>query len=132
MKFTLAYKTYNFSLNLKACKSFSEQTGKDLNHTLLRFLDACRESGEQSTIKRLNTLFGLESFDVIAKLLHCLVEQEDNSIPLAEIEDGMFRVGWMPSDKDDDKCEPWPLVVVMIATSVSEYYSKLDKKKAIT
>lgn len=77
-------------------------------------------------------LFGLESFAIVAKMIHCLVKQEDKSVPLAEIEDAMFRVGWMPTDEDGDMCEPWPLVVVMIATDVSEYYSALDKKKVTT
>ena len=74
----------------------------------------------------------METFDVIAKLFHCLIVQENKSIPLAEIEDSMFRVGWMPTDSDTDMCEPWPMVVTKLATDVSAYYSDLDKKKVIT
>lgn len=132
MQFNLCYKQYDYKLNLAACKSFYEQTGKDLNYTLLRYLEACRDGEKQTVITRLTALFGLESFDVIAKLFHCLVKQEDKSIPLIEIEDAMFRVGWMPTDEDGDMCEPWPFVVAMLATDVSEYYSKLDKKKVTT
>lgn len=129
MQFDLCYKQYEYKLNLAACKSFYEQTGKDLNYTLLRYLEACRDGSTLDAAKRLNILFGLESFDVIAKMLHCLVKQEDKSIPLIEIEDAMFRVGWMPTIEDGDQCEPWPLVVALIATDVSDYYANLDKKK---
>ena len=132
MTIKLCYKEYDYKVNLGACKSFYEQTGKDLNFTLLRFLDACRVSGGEPTENRLTTMFGLESFSVIAKLFHCIIKQKQKDIPLAEIEDAMFRVGWMPTDEDSDLCNPWPLVVVSVATEVSEYYSALDKKKAIT
>jgi len=132
MQFNLCYKQYNYKLNLAACKSFYEQTGKDLNYTLLRYLEACRDGSNNDVVSRLRVLFGLESFAIIAKLLHCLVAQEDKSIPLIEIEDAMFRVGWMPTDSDGDMSEPWPLVVAMLATDISEYYANLDKKKVTT
>jgi hypothetical protein len=132
MQFNLCYKQYDYKLNLAACKSFYEQTGKDLNYTLLCYLEAARETVKLNTVSRLRHFFGLESFDVIAKMLHCMIKQEDKSIPLAEIEDAMFRVGWMPTDEDGDMCEPWPLVVMLVATQVSEYYSEMDKKKVTT
>ena len=74
----------------------------------------------------------MESTDVAAKLFHCLIVQEDKSIPLAEIEDAMFRVSWMPTDNDTDMCEPWPMVMLQLAIDVSSYYAELDKKKVIT
>ena len=132
MKITLCYKEYQCKLNLAACKSFYEQTGKDLNHTLLRYLELCRDTEEKSTMVRMREMFGLESFDVIAKLLTCVINQKDESIPLAEIEDSMFRVGWMPSDNDTGMCNPWPLVVTQLASDVSGYYAALDKKKVTT
>lgn len=132
MQFNLCYKQYDYKLNLAACKMFYEQTGKDLNYTLLRYLEACRETVKLDTVSRLRHFFGIEDFETIAKLIHCLIKQEQKDIPLAEIEDAMFRVGWMPTDKDGDLCEPWPMVIIQIATQVSSYYSELDKKKVIT
>lgn len=132
MEFNLCYKSYPCKLNLAACKSFYEQTGKDLNYTLLRYLEAARETVGMDVTSRLRHFFGLEDFAVIAKLFHCVVMQENKSIPLPEIEDGMFRVGWMPTDDDGDNCEPWPMVVIRLATDVSEYYAELDKKKVST
>ena len=125
----LCYKEYAYKVNLGACKKFYEQTGKDLTYTLMKYLDACRSTAKMPAAERLTHFFGIESFEVVSKLFHCLITQEDKSLPLAEIQDGMFRVGWMPSDKDSELCEPWPLVVVDLATQVNEYYSELDKKK---
>lgn len=132
MQIKLAYKEYKLKLNLAACKSFYEQTGKDLNYTLLRYLEACRDSESQPTLVRLRALFGVESFDVVAKMLTCMINQENDSIPLSEIEDAMFRVGWMPSDDDTGMSNPWPLVVTKLANDVSDYYAVMDKKKVTT
>lgn len=132
MQFNLCYKQYSGKINLAACKSFYEQTGKDLNYTLLRYLEATRETAGMDGPSRLQRFLGLENFAVIAKLFHCIIMQEDKSIPLAEIEDCMFRVGWMPTDNDDEMCDPWPMVVIELASKVSEYYAVLDKKKVIT
>lgn len=132
MQFNLCYKQYDCKLNLAACKMFYEQTGKDLNYTLLRYLEATRETVNLDVVARLRHFFGLEDFAVIAKLFYCIIKQEQKDIPLAEIEDAMFRVGWMPTDDDGDMCEPWPIVVIQLASQVSEYYAELDKKKVIT
>lgn len=128
----LCYKEYDYKLNLSACKAFHEQTGKDLTHTLLRYLDACRTTKNMETLQRLEYFFGIEKFDVIAKAFHCLIKQENKNIPLVEIEDAMFRVNWIPNEEDSDLCEPWPLVMVDLATQVNDYYTQMSKKKADT
>jgi len=133
MTIKLCYKEYDYKLNLAACKSFHEKTGKDITYVLMGYLEACRETVGMQSVERLRHFFGLETFETISHLFHCLIKQEDKSIPLAEIQDAMYRVSWMPSDEDDsDLCEPWPLVAVSLATQVNEYYSQLDKKKAVT
>ena len=132
MEINLCFKTYSCKLNLAACKSFHDKTGKDLSYILMCYLELFRSNAKLGTTERLQQAFGMESFNVIAKLFHCLIAQEDKSIPLAEIEDAMFRVGWMPTDADGDDCEPWPMVVTRLAADVSSYYAELDKKKVIT
>lgn len=128
----LCYKEYQCKLNLAAMKSFSEKTGKDLNYTLLRYLEVCRNTAGKDSLTRLSELFGVESFNVVAMALHCMIVQEDKSISLAEIEDSMFRVGWLPTDDDDgEMCQAYPLVVAKLATEVSDYYATLDKKKVV-
>lgn len=133
MTIKLCYKEYDYKMNLAACKSFYEQTGKDLTYILMGYIEACRATVGMQSVERLRHFSGLETFETISKLFHCLIKQEDKSIPLVEIQDAMYRVSWMPSDEDDSKlCEPWPLVVVDLATQINEYYSQLDKKKAVT
>lgn len=129
----LCYKEYDFKVNLAACKSFYEQTGTDLQHTLLLYLDAMQKARGMDLTEHLASIHGVCSFDVAAKLIHCLVRQSDKSIPLEEIEDAMFRVSWTPSETEDGLCQPWPLVMVDIATQVNQYFAdNLPKKKADT
>tara|TARA_R110000851_G_C12929214_1_gene551100 strand:+ start:103 stop:501 length:399 start_codon:yes stop_codon:yes gene_type:complete len=128
----LCYKSYEYKLNLSACKFFHEKTGKDLQYTLLLFLDACRTSAKMEYIERLKLFHGVISFKEASILFYSLIKETDKSIPIDEIEDAMFRVSWIPSKVDDaDLCQPWPLVLVDLATQVSEYYAELDKKKAV-
>jgi len=126
----LCYKEYDFKVNLAACKIFYEQTGTDLQHTLLLYLDACSKTSGMDLIERMAVFHNVCSFDVAAKLMHSLIKQENNRIPLAEIEDAMFRVSWMPSEIEGDLCQPWPLVMVDLATQVNQYFAdNLPKKK---
>lgn len=128
----LCYKEYPYKLNLAACKAFYQETGKDLTYVLMRYLEACVDTKGMEAIERLRHFSGLETMETISKLFHCLIKQENKTIPLVELQDAMFRVSWMPTNEDTDLCEPWPLVVVDLATQVNEYYSELDKKKAVT
>jgi len=128
----LCYKEYEYKLNLSACKYFHEKTGKDLQCTLLSFIDACRTSEKMDYLDRLSLFHGLISFKEASFLFYSLIKETDKSIPLCEIEDAMFRVSWIPATVDDaELCQPWPLVIVDLATQVSSYYSELDKKKAV-
>lgn len=130
----LCYKEYDYKVNLAACKSFYEQTGTDLQHTLLMYLDACQKSRDQEgVLERMAMFHNVCTFDKATKLIHCLIKQEDKSIPLAEIEDAMFRVSWTPTDQDGELCQPWPLVMLDLATQVNDYFAdNLPKKKADT
>ena len=120
-------------MNLAACKSFYEQTGTDLQHTLLLYLDVTQKTQSQDLIERLASFHNVCSFDVAAKLIHCLIKQKEKEIPLDEIEDAMFRVSWTPSEMGSDLCQPWPLVMVDLATQVNQYFAdNLPKKKADT
>lgn len=126
----LCYKEYDYKITLGACKSFFEQTGKDLQYSLLLYLEACTTSKELPTISRLRVFHGLLSFKDASILLHSVIKQASDGVPLAEIQDAMYRVSWMPTESEDGLCEPWPLVMVELATEANIYFSEIAKKKA--
>ena len=119
----LCYKEYPFKISLAACKAFFDNTGKDLQYVLLSYLEACKDSVGMDVVSRMKFFHGVCDFESASYAIHSLVRSENKNIPLSEIQDGMFKVSWMPSDRSDDLSEPWPLVMVDIATQVNNYFS---------
>ncbi|MCP4493122.1 MAG: hypothetical protein GY820_38360 [Gammaproteobacteria bacterium] len=124
MEIKLCYKTYPFKMSLAACKAFYDATGDDLQYTLLKYIEACRDTVELDLLARMSAFMNVCKFEVAAHALHALIRTEDKSIPLNEVRDGMFRVSWLPSERTDDLSEPWPLVMLDIANQVNEYFEK--------
>ena len=131
MKIKLCYKEYAFKLSEGACKRFNEETGGEIQQTLLDYMNASVESRDMPDIgKKLSHFYSVCNRYDAAKLLHNMIAEEDKSIPLAEIEDAMFRVAWT-SGIDDDWAQPWCLVMLQVATKINKYYEdNLPKKKA--
>ena len=123
-------------MSLGAMRQFKSATGKDLWHTLIAFLDDWMKSEKESTLTRCRGVYNVVDFATAAELIHALVRAEDKSIPIAEIEDAMFRVGWLPVDLEDGKINPYPLILVSIAHQINETFSsevkEVKKSHAVT
>lgn len=128
----LCYKEYPYKFNLDACKKFFDDTGQDLHHVMIKYLNVNQKYIGSSYLDRMEDLMSVADFLTVSKLLHCVIQQENNSIPLAEIQDAMYRVGFLPSESDNEMCQPWPFVMVKLANDLYTYYGQLDKKKAGT
>ncbi len=87
-----------------------------------------------SIIERLEVLRGVHSREDASFALYSIIKAAQDGIPLAEIEDATYRVGWLLNDKPDDLSEPWPIEMVNTAFKVNEYLSNSvpSKKKADT
>lgn len=133
MEIKLCYKTYPFKISLAACKAFYDATGEDLQYILLKYIEASIDTKELPLLSRMAAFLAVVKFEVAAQAIFALVRTENNSIPLDEIRDGMFRVSWLPSQRTDDLSEPWSMVMLGIATQVNSYFEKNIpvKKKAI-
>ena len=129
----LCYKEYPFKISLESCKTFFDRTGQDLQYILLSYIQACTDSKGLDLVSRLAHFHKVANFETASHALHCLAKTENKAIPLEEIQDGMFRVSWLPSERSDTLSEPWPLVMVDVATQVNDYFSiNMPKKKADT
>ena len=128
----LFYKEYEYKITLGACKYFFEQTGKDLQHSLLLYLEASVTSVGMEPISRLRMFHSLMTFKDASVLFYSVIKQSGNGTPLAEIQDAMYRVSWLPTESDDGLCEPWPVVMLELATEANTYFSQIAKKKADT
>ena len=123
MEFTLCYKSYPFKMSLGAMKQFQERTGKDLWSTLLMFLDEWMKS-DTSMLARCANTSRVIGFDDAAEMLHALVKAEDKSIPLDEIRDGMFKVGWIPSDVENRNVDPYTSILFNVANQINTAFSE--------
>ena len=133
MLIKLCYKEYPFKISQSACKRFFDQTGLDLQTVFMKYISACVDNAGLDVTKRLIHFSELYSRDVACKAMHCMIKEEDKSIPLAEIEDGTFRVSWVESKRDDDISEPWPLVMLDVALQINTYFTEnLNIKKSDT
>ena len=136
MRFTLCYKEYPFKMSLGAMKQFKVATGKDLWHTLVAFLDEWMQGEGESVLKRCRRAYEVVDFVTAAELIHALVKAENKSVPIAEIEDAMFRVGWLPTDLENNNVNPYPLVLVSIAHQINDEFTlgveQEKKSQAVT
>ncbi len=125
MQITLCFKDYQAKMSLDAMRRYKAATGKDLWHSLLLYLetylafkDKVANGEDVSTIELCRGMYDVLHFDDAAQLFHAMIIGEMNRIPLAEIEDAMFRSGWMPSEAEHEKFEPWPLIMYKLALDV--------------
>lgn len=118
----LCFKEYPYKMTLGAMKQFKQATNKDLWCTLLQFMENFRDNASLSTIARMQKLYEVVDFETASHVFHSLIRAEDTSIPLVEIEDAMFRVGWLPTERPGDMSEPWPLVMVGLANEISKQF----------
>jgi hypothetical protein len=130
----LCYKEYPYKLNLKACKVFFEQTGLDLQTVFMKYIVACSKTQGMSVMERLVFFSEVYTRDIACKALHAIISQEKDSIPIEEIEDATFRVGWSINEKSDDMSEPWCMVMLQTAIDINLYLSSGEdvKKKTVT
>ena len=133
MEIHLAYKKYPYKLTLNACKVFFEKTGLDLQTVFMKYISVAANSREDSIAERLISFSELYSRDIACKAMHSMIREVDKTIPIAEIEDATYRVGWMASDRDDDLSEPWAMVMVSTALQINDYFmDNLNVKKPDT
>ncbi len=127
MDLVLCYKSYPAKMSLGAMKHFKDETGLDLWCTLMQFIECFSLSDKDPMLIRLRKLQEIIDFHTAAKLIHSLIRLESSGVPLCEIEDAMFRCGWLPSDSDQEN--PWPLVVVDLAHKIDNQFSDSSAKK---
>lgn len=128
----LAYQEYGFKMSLDAIKTFKENTGKDLWFTLLRYIEEMSNAKSQNltTLQTMVKIHSISDFETGAMALRSLLRTRNGDpVSIDDIEDGMFRVGWMPSD--DGMTQPWPLVMYQIAIGVHDQFKEDAKKKEV-
>lgn len=131
--FKLCYKEYGAKASIGAMKGFKKDTGEDLMFTLSRIQEAWAESVDLGVRARINALYTVCDFELAAYIFYYLIKGSEKEIPLAEVEDAMFRVGILPNDIDDEWCSPWPIVLVGLVNNIeNDLLEAIPRKKPDT
>lgn len=116
-------------MSLGAMKQFKQATGKDLWCSLLLFLQAFEVNKKKSALTLCTELYRVMDFETAAHAFHALFCAAGDKVPLAEIEDAMFNVGWLPTTAEHDYSEPWPLMMVALASLCDSQLREQEIKK---
>ena len=127
----LCYKSYPYKMTLGSMRHFNKQTGKDLWSLMMDFMLTFLATSEDPVMERMAKLYRICDFETASIAIHSLVRVENKNIPIEEIQDAMFRVGWMPvQDDESEMIEPWPLDMCATAFNIdSQMREEMPKKK---
>lgn len=117
-------------MSLSAMKQFKSATGDDLWFTLIKVFETYLKHSDKPMLTLLRELYTCIDFEKASHVFHALIQAEDKSVELEQIQDAMFRVGWRPVDEEDSaKRQPYPLVLVQAAHLIDEQLTEVIKKK---
>ena len=127
----LCYKEYDWKASNEACKSFFDKTGLDLQSVFGDYITACMNMQKDiSLFEQMQIYSKLHSRKTASIALHCIIKEVDKNIPLDEIYDATYHVGWMLTDRPGDLSEPWPFVMLNTALEINDYFNaNIPKKK---
>lgn len=134
----LCYKEYEYKLTHGASKSFSDETGLDLEIVLQDYIVKDIEMYNRPDTNRigLNVALGkLYPKKVVCYALFSIIKPCHPEVSLDEICDGVHRVGWELSDRPDDMGESWPMVMKLLAYDHNDYCNNnmpANTKKKVT
>lgn len=117
-------------MSLKAMRQFKTATGKDLWYVLIHAFETYLKHADKPVLTLLRELYGCVDFETASHALHCLIQAEDKTIELEQVQDAMMRVGWRPiEDEDSEMRQPYPLVLVQAAQLIDSQLTEVIKKK---
>jgi hypothetical protein len=126
--FELCYKEYPFKMDLGSMKAFKQSTGKCLWSVLIDFLRCYSSTTKMSAIDRMSELYKVVDFETASYVFYHLIDKDAN-IPLEEIQDSMYRVGWLVNSTGDDAAEPWPIVLAKVAFDINTDFNEMKPEK---
>jgi hypothetical protein len=122
----LCYQEYEANVTLAAHREFLKRQGHSLGYYIGETIIASAESAELGVAVQMSNIAKAVPFLVALDIFDCVT---DKSITKEELEDAMFRVDWMPTDRDGDLSEPWTFVLAKFAGEYSQIYNEITEKK---
>ena len=129
----LCYKSYDYKFSMDALRLYKKRTGGCLWGLMVKYLEVYGLSvaNNDPLLIKLDKLTSIADFFMISEAFYCLIKQAQDGIPVEEVQDSMFRVGFLPSDRDDDMSEPYQLVFASLALEINKTFNE-EVKKPVT
>lgn len=122
----LCYQKYDTSVNLAAHREFLKRQGHSLGYYIGKAIIASAEGVDSGVAVQMSNIAEAVPFGVALDIFDVIT---DKGVPKEEIEDAMFRVDWIPTDRNGDMSEPWTFVLARLAGEYSEIYNDITEKK---
>ncbi len=122
----LCYQKYETSVTLAAHREFLKRQGQSLGYYIGKTIIASASAQGAPLLQHMNTIVEAVPFGVALDMFDVIT---DKDVSKEELEDAMFRVDWIPTERDGDMSEPWPFVLATLAGEYSEIYNDIAEKK---
>lgn len=131
MIFTLCYKDYDIKMSIGAIKAFKETTGKCLWSTAIEYIYVFEQSrsDKDNLMLTISKLGKILDFLDSSEFLYALSKPCNSQVSLAEIQDGMFHVGMLPTEIEGEKFEPYQMVILKVCIDIQESMKELIVEK---
>jgi hypothetical protein len=124
MKFKLCYKEYDYKVTWSAKRDFKRETGRGLWSTLQGIMPIIQANREGSVFNLMAEI-GKHIDDVDGPiLLYTLAKQCNVALQMSEIADACDRVGWRPTENDNDYAQPYTFVLYNILLEIDTMYEQ--------
>ncbi len=122
----LCYQQYETSVTLAAHREFLKRQGHSLGYYIGKTIIAAASGKDGGVANQMATIAEAVPFGVALDIFDVITDKE---VSKEELEDAMFRVDWVPTNRDGDMSEPWTFVLARLAGEYSEIYNDITEKK---
>ena len=122
----LCYQEYETSVTLASHREFLKRNGQSLGYYIGKALIAASSARGLDIVEQMQVIKEAVPFGVALDIFDVITDKE---VSKDELEDAMFRVDWLPTDREGDMAEPWTFVLANFATEYSEIYKDITVKK---
>ena len=122
----LCYQEYSTKVTFDAHREFLSRRGQSLGYYIGKALLATYQSQDLIVYEQMQAIKEAVPYDIALDIFDCITEDK---VTKQELDDAMFRVDWIPTERDGDMGEPWTYELSKLATDYSKMYNSLAVKK---
>jgi len=122
----LCYQQYESSVTLAAHREFIKRQGNSLGYYIGKVIIAASSGQGQGVANQMALIAEAVPFGVALDIFDVVT---DKNVSKEELEDAMFRVDWIPTERDGDMSEPWTFELARLAGEYSTIYNEISEKK---